>query len=47
MSLIKEKMSVIETDRGYLKSASMKLRKGDERADLLSEIAQNLRKLRT
>ncbi|PWA61329.1 hypothetical protein CTI12_AA372920 [Artemisia annua] len=47
MSLIKEKMSVIEADRGYLKSASMKLRKGDERADLLSEIAQNLRKLRT
>lgn len=47
MSIIKERMSVIEADSGYLKNTSVTLQKGDERADLLTEIAQNLRKLRT
>ncbi|XP_023764797.1 probable myosin-binding protein 5 [Lactuca sativa] len=47
MSLIKERMSVMESDSGYLKHTGMALQKGDERADLLTEIAQNLRKLRT
>ncbi|KAL8215960.1 hypothetical protein R6Q57_022797 [Mikania cordata] len=42
MSIIKEKMSVME---GY--HTTIPLQKGDQRADLLSEIAQNLRKLRT
>ncbi|MFS7939802.1 putative myosin-binding protein [Helianthus anomalus] len=46
MSIIKEKMSEIEADSGYLKT-TMSFQKGDERADLLTEIAQNLRKLRT
>ncbi|KAI3820798.1 hypothetical protein L1987_08346 [Smallanthus sonchifolius] len=47
MSIIKEKMSVMEADSGYLKNTTKTLQKGDERADLLTEIAQNLRKLRT
>jgi len=46
MSIIKEKMSVMEADSGYLKNTRT-LQKGDERADLLTEIAQNLRRLRT
>ncbi|KAJ0571315.1 putative myosin-binding protein [Helianthus annuus] len=46
MSIIKEKMSEIEADSGYLKT-TLSFQKGDERADLLTEIAQNLRKLRT
>ncbi|KAK9080476.1 hypothetical protein SSX86_000234 [Deinandra increscens subsp. villosa] len=47
MSIIKEKMSVMEADSGYLKKTTTTLQKGDERVDLLSEIAQNLRRLRT
>lgn len=47
MTIIKEKMSVIEADSGYLKNTTMTLQQGDERADLFTEIAQNLRRLRT
>ncbi|KAK1407275.1 hypothetical protein QVD17_38889 [Tagetes erecta] len=47
MTIIKEKMSVIEADSGYLKNTTMTLQLGDERADLFTEIAQNLRRLRT
>nr|XP_043639568.1 probable myosin-binding protein 5 [Erigeron canadensis] len=47
MSIIKERMSVIEADSGYLDDTAMTFQKGDERAGLFTEIAQNLRKLRT
>ncbi|XP_071694419.1 probable myosin-binding protein 5 [Rutidosis leptorrhynchoides] len=46
MTIIKERMSVIEADNGYLNNTTGTLQKGDERADLLTEIAQNLQKLR-
>ncbi|XP_024976131.1 probable myosin-binding protein 5 [Cynara cardunculus var. scolymus] len=47
MSLMKEKLSAIEADRiGFLKQAATALQKGDERAELLTEIAQHLKKLR-
>ncbi|KAI3673457.1 hypothetical protein L6452_39576 [Arctium lappa] len=48
MSLMKEKLSEIEAERiGFLKQAATALQKGDERAELLTEIAQHLKKLRT
>ncbi|KAJ9567974.1 hypothetical protein OSB04_003940 [Centaurea solstitialis] len=48
MSHMKEKLRAIEAERiGFLKEAATALQKGDERAELLTEIAQHLKKLRT
>ncbi|KAK3031749.1 hypothetical protein RJ639_036629 [Escallonia herrerae] len=46
VSLIRERLRAIEADSGFLKHAAMTLQKGGEGTKLLTEIAQNLRKLR-
>ncbi|KAL6583886.1 hypothetical protein OROMI_003175 [Orobanche minor] len=46
VSLIRERLRVIEADSGFLKHAAMTLQRGDEGTKLLTEIAQLLRKLR-
>ncbi|GER53144.1 hypothetical protein STAS_30631 [Striga asiatica] len=46
VSSIKERLRDIETDSGFLKHAAMALQKGDKGTKLLTEIAQNLRKIR-
>ncbi|CAA0836087.1 Probable myosin-binding protein 6 [Striga hermonthica] len=46
VSSIKERLRDIETDSCFLKHAAMALQKGDKGTKLLSEIAQNLRKIR-
>ncbi|KAL3640651.1 hypothetical protein CASFOL_015619 [Castilleja foliolosa] len=46
VSLIRERLRVIEADSGFLKHAAMTMQRGDEGTKLLIEIAQFLRKLR-
>ncbi|KAL2539506.1 putative myosin-binding protein 6 [Abeliophyllum distichum] len=46
VSLIRDRLRVIELDSGFLKHAAMTLQRGGEGTRLLTEIAQYLRKLR-
>lgn len=46
VSLIRERLRVLEADSGFLKHTAMTLQKGEKGTELLTEIAQNLRKLR-
>ncbi|KAJ0755052.1 putative myosin-binding protein [Helianthus annuus] len=45
VSQIKERLRVLEADSGFLKHTAMTLQKGEKGAELLTEIAQHLRKL--
>ncbi|KAK9066516.1 hypothetical protein SSX86_013839 [Deinandra increscens subsp. villosa] len=45
VSLIKERLRALEADSGFLKHTAMTLQKGEKGAELLTEIAQHLRKL--
>ncbi|KAI3726924.1 hypothetical protein L1987_66731 [Smallanthus sonchifolius] len=45
VSLIKERLRALEADREFLKHTAMTLQKGEKGAELLTEIAQHLRKL--
>lgn len=46
MSDIRERLRAIEAESGFIKHATMTLQRGDEGIKLLTEIADNLRKLR-
>ncbi|XP_071712506.1 probable myosin-binding protein 5 [Rutidosis leptorrhynchoides] len=46
VSLMRERLRVLEADSGFLKHTAMTLQKGEKGAELLTEIAQHLRKLR-
>lgn len=45
VSQIKERLRILEVDSGFLKHTAMTLQKGEKGAELLTEIAQHLRKL--
>ncbi|KAI3785732.1 hypothetical protein L1987_44857 [Smallanthus sonchifolius] len=45
VSVIKERLRALEADREFLKHTAMTLQKGEKGAELLTEIAQHLRKL--
>lgn len=46
VSVIRERLRSLEADSGFLKHTAMTLQKGEKGAELLTEIAQHLRKLR-
>lgn len=46
VSIIKERLRVVEADSGFLKHAAKTMQIGDEGAKLLKEIAEHLRALR-
>ncbi|XP_076924361.1 putative myosin-binding protein 5 [Bidens hawaiensis] len=45
VSQIKERLRILEVDSGFLKHTAMTLQKGEKGAELLTEIAQHLKKL--
>ncbi|CAH1422542.1 unnamed protein product [Lactuca virosa] len=47
ITVIRERLRALEADSGFLKHTAMTLQKGEKGAELLTEIAQHLRKLRT
>lgn len=46
ITVIRERLRALEADSGFLKHTAMTLQKGEKGAELLTEIAQHLRKLR-